>query len=83
MSEQTRNDERVADDVLRGAAAIADELGTTEEQIYYEHAKREKARRSGDAEKVAKTYPIVRVGKLLMASRRELRRTHRNFTSST
>jgi hypothetical protein len=62
------NEERVADDILRGAAAIAAELGCGREGVYYLHR--------------MQRYPISKLGKMLIASRRQLRRAHRILTSA-
>jgi hypothetical protein len=61
--------ETVATDVLRGAREIAGELGVTESEVYY-FAK-------------TKRYPIARLGKTLIASRKQLRRAHRNLTAAS
>ena len=69
MSEQPEkpNEERVADDILRGAAEIAAELGCEPTDVYYLHRMRR--------------YPISKLGKILIASRRQLRRAHRTLTT--
>jgi hypothetical protein len=70
MSDQSEKptEERVADDILRGAAEIAAELGVEPMDVYYLHK--------------TKRYPISKLGKILIASRRQLRRTHRALTSA-
>jgi hypothetical protein len=59
--------ERLADDLLIGAAAIGKELGVKEDAVYH----------------IVKTkrLPIGRMGKTLMASRRKLRRAVQVLTS--
>lgn len=66
QSEEKPNSERVADDVLRGAQAIGDELGVNPEDVYYLHK--------------TQKYPIGKLGKTLIASRQQLRRHHRALT---
>jgi hypothetical protein len=55
-----RVDDRLADDLLRGAPAIADFLGTTNAAVYHIHRKGH--------------LPIGKLGKSLIAFRSELRR---------
>ena len=59
--------ERLADDLLVGARAIAEELGLDPHQVYY---LAENAR-----------LPIGRLGKNLIASRRALKRAMHSITS--
>jgi hypothetical protein len=68
VSDQSENlnSERVADDILRGATQIAAELGVKPEDVYY-------------LARVRK-YPIARLGKILIASKQQLRRAHRAMT---
>ena len=65
-SENQSNDESVADDILRGAIPIGAELGIKPANIPY-------IVRTGK-------YPIAKLGKIYIASRRELRRAHRAMT---
>ena len=60
--------QRLADDLLTGAAAIAEELGTTRRQVYH----------------LAKTkrVPIGRWGRILVASKKELRRAVGQLTAA-
>jgi hypothetical protein len=58
--------ERLAEDLLIGAEAIADELGVDRDQVYY------LAR--------TKKLPIGKLGKNLIASRSKLRRAIQNLT---
>jgi hypothetical protein len=60
--------ERVGDDLLVGASAIADEMGMEAHGIYYAHKK--------------KLLPIKKWGKHLIASRSQLRRAARALTST-
>ena len=76
----TSNDDRVADDILRGAVAIGDELNLKPQAVYYLYAKQERAKRKGNA--AEEQYPITKLGKILVASRRGLRRAHRRITSA-
>ena len=75
------NDDRVADDILRGAIEIGDELNLKPQAVYYLYAKQERAKRKGNA--AEEQYPISKWGKLLIASRRALRRAHKRITSAT
>ena len=59
--------QRLADDMLYGAAAIAEELGTTRRQAYHLAA--------------TGRLPIGRWGKVLFAFRSQLRRVARSSTS--
>jgi hypothetical protein len=59
--------QRLADDLLYGAAKIAEELGTTRRQAYHLAA--------------TKRLPIGRWGKVLFAFRSELRRAAKALTS--
>jgi len=59
--------ERLADDLLIGAPAIADELGVEEHVVYY-LAK-------------MKRLPIGRLGRNLIASRRKLRKAANALTT--
>ena len=83
MSDQTQNvdDDCVGSDVLRGALAIGGELGLKPDAVYYLYAKQERAKRKGNA--AEEQYPISKWGKLLIASRRALRRAHKRITSAT
>jgi hypothetical protein len=67
MTEESRKQERLADDLLVGAAAIAQELGLTEEAVYYIHRK--------------KRLPIGKLGKNLIATRSKLRRAAHDLVS--
>lgn len=67
-SEKPSDDERVADDLLKGVAEIAAFLGVETSEVYY-LAK-------------CKRYPFGRLGKLLVASKRQLRRAHRVMTAA-
>jgi len=67
MLEQPTKQERIADDLLIGAAAIAEELGITPMQVY--HWAR------------LKRLPIGRIGKNLIASRRQLQRAFAALTT--
>jgi len=60
MTEDVRKPERLADDLLIGAAAIADELGLSEDAVYHLR----KTRR----------LPIGKLGKNLVTTRTKLRR---------
>ena len=66
-TEQATTKERLADDLLIGARAIADELGVAVHDVYY----------------IAKTkrFPIGKLGKNLIASRAKLRRAAQALTS--
>ena len=64
LNEQAR--ERLADDLLIGADAIAEELGVDRAQVYYFVRK--------------KKLPIGRLGRSLIASRSKLRRAIANLT---
>jgi len=83
MSDQTQNvdDDCVGSDVLRGALAIGGELGLKPDAVYYLYAKQERAKRKGRA-RAEELYPITKLGKLLISSRRALRRAHRRITSA-
>jgi hypothetical protein len=65
MTEETQKPERLADDLLVGAAAIAHELGISEDAVYYIHRK--------------KRLPIGKLGKNLIATRTKLRRAAHNL----
>jgi hypothetical protein len=81
MTDQiTSNDDRVADDILRGAIEIGDELNLKPEAVYYLYAKQERAKRKGNV--TEEQYPITKLGKVLIASRRGLRRAHHRITST-
>jgi hypothetical protein len=67
MTEVIQQRERLADDLLVGAAAIAHELGVTEEAVYYLHR--------------MKRLPIGKLGKNLFASRSKLRRATQALTA--
>jgi hypothetical protein len=60
MTEDVRKPEKLADDLLIGAAAIAAELGVTEDAVYHIHR--------------MKRLPIGKLGKNLVATRSKLRR---------
>ena len=60
--------DRVGDDLLIGASAIAAEMKMKEHEVYYAHRK--------------KLLPIGKLGKLLIASKVKLRRTARNLTGA-
>jgi len=64
----TNLQERVGDDLLVGAEAIADEMNMETHAVYYAHQK--------------KLLPIKKWGKHLVASRSQLRRTARALTSN-
>jgi hypothetical protein len=66
QSEKPSSDESVGDDILRGAIEIRAELRMKPEDVYY-------AAKHG-------LYPITRLGKTLIASRKQLRRYHRALT---
>lgn len=68
MNNDPSNLERVGDDLLVGAAAIATEMGMSPSEIYYAHRK--------------KLLPIGKMGKFLIASRSRLRRAARVLTSA-
>jgi hypothetical protein len=59
--------DRLADDLLYGAAAIARELGIDLHAVYYIHR--------------TQKLPIGRLGKTLVASRRKLARATNSLTS--
>ena len=59
---------RVADDILIGAASIADELGVSVRAVYLLRQ--------------TKRLPINRLGKNLVASRNALRRASRRLTAA-
>lgn len=65
---EDRQVEKLADDLLFGASAIAAEIGCTESAVYY----------------IAKTkkLPIGKLGKLLIASRSKLRRAALALTNN-
>ena len=65
-TEQTKAD-RLADDLLIGAPAIAEFLGMTEKAVYHLASK--------------DRLPIGRLGKSLIASRRQLRKAIGSLTS--
>jgi hypothetical protein len=67
MKEAAKQAERLADDLLNGAAEIADFLGTNVREVYH----------------LAKTkrLPIGRLGKKLIASRSKLRRAANALTA--
>ncbi len=67
MRSDQADDETVADDLLKGAAEIAAFLGVTTSELYYLHK--------------CKRYPIGKLGKILIASKRQLRRAHRVMTA--
>jgi hypothetical protein len=67
MSEETQKPEPLANDLLIGATAIAQELGITEDAVYYIHRK--------------KRLPIGKLGKNLIAARSKLRRATNTLTS--
>jgi len=82
MSDQTTaSEDRVADDILRGAIEIGGELKLSPAAVYYIYAKQEREKREGTA-RAEEQYPISKWGKLLVASRRALRRVHRRITAS-
>jgi hypothetical protein len=54
------NKQRIADDLLWGAASIGEEIGRTEAEVYNLHR--------------AKRIPIGKCGKTLIASRKALKR---------
>jgi hypothetical protein len=60
-------DDRLRNDLLFGAKAIAEEIGVEEHQVYYFARK--------------KLLPIGKVGKQLIASRQKLRRAAQNLTA--
>jgi hypothetical protein len=64
--EKATKSERLADDLLIGAEAIAHELGVDVHTVYYFHRK--------------KKLPIGKLGKNLIASRTKLRRAIQNLT---
>jgi len=68
MEETTKQADRLADDLLNGAAEIADFLGTNTREVYL----------------LAKTkrLPIGRLGKKLIASRAGLRRAAKALTAA-
>jgi hypothetical protein len=66
-AQQSQPEERVGDDLSIGARAIANELGVTLSAVYYLHRKR--------------LFPIGRLGKTLIASRRKLQRAALTLTS--
>jgi len=80
--EDSVNEDSVADDVLRGAVEIGGELKLTPGAVYYIYVKQEREKREGRA-RAEEQYPISKWGKLLVASRRALRRAHRRITAST
>lgn len=57
----------LSDDLIFGAANIANELGVEAHTVYYWHRK--------------KMLPITKVGKTLVASRRKLQRAFDGLTS--
>jgi len=63
-----RRGNRVADDLLVGAYAIADELGLSIRSVYWLRA--------------TKRLPIRKLGKNLIASRNELRRAAKRLTAA-
>jgi hypothetical protein len=67
MTEEIQKPERLADDLLVGAAAIAQELGISQDAVYYIHRK--------------KRLPVGKLGKNLIASRSKLRRAANALTS--
>jgi hypothetical protein len=64
---EERQTERLSDDLLLGAEAIAAELGVEPSQIYYIYK--------------AKKLPIGKFGKQLIASRRKLRSAAARLTA--
>jgi hypothetical protein len=73
MDDQSeKSGERLADDLLRGAEKIAEFLGLTKEQLYYE------ARRKRDKKEGA--WPIGKDGKELIASKARLTRHAHKLT---
>jgi hypothetical protein len=60
--------DRVGDDLLVGAPAIAREMGMNEREVYYARKR--------------KLLPIGKFGKLLIASKTKLRRAARALTES-
>jgi len=66
--EKSSDEEDVAADLLKGAAKIAAFLGVETSMVYYLHK--------------CKRYPIGRLGKTLIASKRQLRRAHRTMTAA-
>jgi hypothetical protein len=69
--------ERIADDLLIGAKAIAAELGIPEHAVYHLTKKKKKER-----EKARPNLPIQRWGRTLVASRNKLRRAAAALTSA-
>jgi hypothetical protein len=59
--------DRLADDLLNGATAIAEFLGTNEREVYHLHK--------------TKRLPIGRLGRKLIGSRAQLRRAYRALTA--
>ena len=66
---ETKQPERIADDLLVGARAIATEIGEGEDAVYYLHK--------------TKRLPIGKLGKTLIASRSGLRRALRSLIPQT
>ena len=67
MDNAEQKAERLADDLLYGASAIAEFLGVTEMQVYHWVRK--------------DRIPVGKMGKTLIASRRQLRKTMGNLTA--
>jgi hypothetical protein len=63
-----KDDERVSDDLLISAEAIADEIGLTPQQVYYQY-------RAGN-------LPLKKLGALLIASKRALREHFREYLTN-
>jgi hypothetical protein len=66
--EAARRADRLADDLLCGAAAIAEELGCNEREVYHLHK--------------TKRLPIASLGKKLIAFRSQLRRAAKALTAA-
>jgi hypothetical protein len=65
--EAAKRADRLADDLLAGGAAIAEELGTSVREVYHLHK--------------TQRLPIGRLGRKLIASRNQLRRAAKALTS--
>ena len=68
QAEKSSDEEDVAADLLKGAAMIGAFLGVDTSEVYYLHK--------------CKRYPIGKLGKILIASKRQLRRAHRVMTAA-
>jgi hypothetical protein len=66
--EVARRADRVADDLLNGAAEIAEFLGTNAREVYHLHK--------------TQRLPIGRLGRKLIASRRQLTRAAKALTAA-